>query len=86
MNMKVKVIKSSLRQGRVERRRPARHGGPTPLRRPGADLRCHCHRLLARAVEQGIELRCPRCKHDTLLTWTRLSAMSEDWRDLEAAE
>jgi hypothetical protein len=34
---------------------------------PNGDCRCSCHRLLARVVAEGIELRCPRCKSNVLL-------------------
>ncbi|MFO0692709.1 MAG: Com family DNA-binding transcriptional regulator [Polyangiales bacterium] len=52
------------------RRRPS-----SDVRRPGVDLRCGCHRLLARGVAEGLELRCPRCKTNTLLTWAQVRAM-----------
>ncbi len=56
--------------------------GPKPQRRsaPGqhagakssTDLRCGCHRLLAKANLEGIELRCPRCKKFHVLEWKHL--------------
>lgn len=38
-------------------------------RRPTAssEIRCVCHRLLARITDRGVVLRCPRCKRETVL-------------------
>ena len=82
MNMKTKVNISYLRG----------HGGGQPgggvvarPRTPGEDIRCHCHRLLARSVPTGIELRCPRCKQNMVLTWSRLQALEAGWQALDDA-
>lgn len=53
-----------------------------------SDLRCSCHRLLARRTDAGIDLRCPRCKSHLLLSWLQLATleMGEGYIELEAAE
>src|SRR5262245_24597167 len=43
-----------------------------------ADLRCGCHKLLARAVDDGIELRCVRCKTNTVLRWDLVHRLEAD--------
>jgi len=39
---------------------------------PNGDCRCHCHRLLACVVPEGLELSCPRCKSRSILTRAQL--------------
>jgi len=34
------------------------------------ELRCRCHRLLARLDDKQVLLRCPRCKQEAVLAWT----------------
>lgn len=63
---------------------PVARGGSRDLRSAGFDLRCGCHRLLVRAVAHGIELRCPRCKTDSLLTWERVHELEAQARSLRA--
>jgi hypothetical protein len=53
-------------------------GGATSRDEPECDLRCGCHRLLARAIPEGIELRCSRCKENTVLTWERVRALEAE--------
>lgn len=45
---------------------------------PNGDVRCDCHRLLARRVHEGIELRCVRCKRDVLLRWESIDALRSE--------
>ena len=45
---------------------------------PNGDVRCDCHRLLARRVAEGIELRCVRCKRDVLLRWESIDALRSE--------
>jgi len=40
------------------------------------ELRCACGRLLARVVEEGIELRCSRCKRAHVLPWSSIEGAS----------
>jgi phage FluMu protein Com len=47
-------------------------------RRPGKDLRCGCHRLLARAVTAGVELRCSRCKTTQILSWATVHKLEAE--------
>jgi len=46
------------------------------------DLRCDCHRLLARGVPEGIELRCPRCKSNLVLGWGMLERLASGGREI----
>lgn len=64
---------------------PPSVGGARPPQQgePGEDLRCSCHRLLARAVTSGIELRCPRCKTNMILTWDRVRALESSGETIE---
>jgi phage FluMu protein Com len=41
--------------------------GDTRKERASLDIRCECHRLLARLDGEQLELRCPRCKRKVLL-------------------
>ncbi|HJK93296.1 MAG TPA: hypothetical protein RMH85_34080 [Polyangiaceae bacterium LLY-WYZ-15_(1-7)] len=50
---------------------------------PGGDLRCRCHRLLARVVDEGIEMRCARCKQSAVLRWDVLSELRREPAPLE---
>lgn len=34
------------------------------------ESRCLCGRLLARLTEQGIELKCPRCRRLVVIGWS----------------
>jgi phage FluMu protein Com len=34
-----------------------------------ADCRCHCGSLLARVSEDGVELKCRRCKRTHVIAW-----------------
>lgn len=45
---------------------------------PNGDVRCDCHRLLARRVPEGVELRCVRCKRDVLLRWESIEALRSE--------
>ncbi len=66
---------------RIAQSEPPTRGGAAPeARSAGLDLRCGCHRLLTRAVAEGIELRCPRCKTDTLLRWEQIHALEAQAR------
>lgn len=47
-------------------RRGVRAGSSTCA--AGAELRCCCGSLLARVVAGGLELKCRRCKHATVLS------------------
>lgn len=51
-------------------------------RAAGFDLRCGCHRLLVRAVPSGIELRCPRCKTDSVLRWEQVHELEAQAKQL----
>jgi hypothetical protein len=55
-------------------------GGGSGLDHGGEDLRCGCHRLLARAIPEGIEFRCSRCKENTVLSWERVRALEAEVR------
>lgn len=44
------------------------------LREAPKDLRCPCGRLLARKTEQGLELKCTRCKRTVILEWAELES------------
>lgn len=69
---------------RSTRSMPVSLGGSRPtVEAPGLDLRCSCHRLLARAVPSGIELRCPRCKTNMVLTWERVRALEVSGESIE---
>jgi len=61
-------------------------GGPmsTPHAR-ATDLRCDCHRLLARGVPEGIELRCPRCKSNLVLGWGMLERLARGGHEVLGA-
>ncbi|MEO0324824.1 MAG: hypothetical protein AAF447_17810 [Myxococcota bacterium] len=39
------------------------------------DIRCGCHRLLARWLPEGLELRCTRCKETLLVPTAALDAL-----------
>ena len=39
------------------------------------ELRCVCNSLLARATEEGIELRCRRCKRVVIIPYTDLKGV-----------
>ena len=49
------------------------HGIPVPpmsaahANRPPSDCRCQCGSLLARLVDEGVEIKCRRCKQTTWL-------------------
>lgn len=58
--------------------------GSTEFRPAGLELRCGCHRLVARAVPDGIEMRCPRCKTDVVLSWSRVHELEAEARLLRA--
>lgn len=54
------------------------------LREAQKDLRCPCGRLLARKTDEGLELKCTRCKRTVILKWTELEsrrALSVDIHD-----
>lgn len=36
------------------------------------EARCLCGRLLARLTQQGIELKCARCRRVVLIEWSRV--------------
>lgn len=40
---------------------------------PGREIRCECHRLLARLDGDMLELRCPRCKRSMTIDLTKVS-------------
>lgn len=42
-----------------------------------SDCRCHCGSLLARIVEEGVEIRCRRCKRNRLVPWSARSGWVE---------
>jgi phage FluMu protein Com len=42
-----------------------------------AELRCSCHRLLARIEGRGLVLKCPRCKKGAVVSLSDLSATQE---------
>jgi hypothetical protein len=41
--------------------------GPCRCAAAGTELRCDCGNLLARRVEDGVELKCRRCKRTVVL-------------------
>lgn len=55
-----------------------RTSDPRPAPGPPTDdeLRCACGRLLARVVNEGIELRCARCKQAHVLPWASIEGAS----------
>jgi hypothetical protein len=44
------------------------HPSPRARRPSGHELRCLCGRLVARWVDEQIELRCHRCKRTVLIS------------------
>ena len=59
---------------------PPSNGGASGHSDVGEELRCGCHRLLARAIPEGIEFRCSRCKENTVLSWERVRALEAEIR------
>lgn len=57
---------------------PPSSGGASGRSDAGEELRCGCHRLLARAIPEGIEFRCSRCKENTVLSWERVRALQAE--------
>jgi phage FluMu protein Com len=53
-------------------RRDDRQPAETAMRQDDA-LRCHCGSLLARLVQDGVEIKCRRCKRRVVMT-------IESWR------
>ncbi len=59
--------------------RPRAHSAPSvrPIHPDGTrsrgserDCRCRCGGLVARIVDEGVELRCRRCKRTLLVPWS----------------
>jgi phage FluMu protein Com len=44
------------------------------LREAPKELRCPCGRLLARRTDDGVELKCTRCKRTVVLKWNELES------------
>ena len=65
---------------RSARALPQSLGGSSGFVDAGVELRCGCHRLLARAVLEGIEFRCARCKENTVLPWEQVRALEAQIR------
>ena len=49
-----------------------------PFRTPGLEARCECGQLIAKVQDNGIELKCKRCKRIVLIPYTRI----EGWATL----
>jgi len=46
------------------------HGQPASASKDNASLRCCCGSLLARLVDDGVELKCRRCKRQVVIPFT----------------
>lgn len=40
-----------------------------PAASPDGECRCTCKKLLARATDRGVEIKCGRCERLMLVTW-----------------
>ncbi len=49
-----------------------------PFRTPAQEARCECGQLIAKVQDNGIELKCKRCKRIVLIPYTRI----EGWAAL----
>ncbi len=49
-----------------------------PFRTPAQEARCECGQLIAKVQDNGIELKCKRCKRIVLIPYTRI----EGWATL----
>jgi len=58
----------------VARRRVTRTEPETSGESTVREHRCICKRLLARISEQGVEIKCLRCKHVSLIRWDSVRA------------
>jgi phage FluMu protein Com len=43
------------------------------------EMRCQCGRLLARVSNDGVELKCTRCKRVLCIALNEILASGEDW-------
>jgi len=62
----------------VESRLQEKNRGIAAATKPGNSLRCSCGSLLARVVEDGVELKCRRCKRQVVVPFATKGTVRVD--------